>query len=205
MRIYEWFQVVLKEWRDYSRHSHRIRGLALWRASGAEGFTLLEMVVSFGIFSVVIVTAVGALIAISGAQVKAVNIQSIQDNVRFALESMTKEMRTGKSFIPSGGGAPAYAMLTFTRSDGTQITYCSGGSALRKINGSGADCATAGSPITSDAVIVEQVVFYVIGQVAGMFDGQPRITVALKARSSDPRLATSFRLQTTVVQRERDL
>ncbi|MDP3727626.1 MAG: type II secretion system protein [bacterium] len=174
-------------------------------SSVRKGFTLLEMVVSFGIFSVVIVTAVGALIAISNAQVKAVNIQSIQDNIRFALESMTKEMRTGKSFVPSGGNAPAYTLLTFIRSDGTPVTYCGGSSALRKISGSGGDCATAGSPITSDAVIVEQVVFYVIGQAVGMFDGQPRITIALKARSSDPKLATSFRLQTTVVQRERDL
>ncbi|MDP3727105.1 MAG: type II secretion system protein [bacterium] len=174
------------------------------RSSFRDGFTLLEMVVSFGIFSVVIVTAVGALIAISGAQSKAVNIQSIQDNVRFALESMTKEMRTGKSFVPSGGTAPAYTMLSFVRSDGTQVTYCRGGSALKKISGSGGDCVTAGSPITSDAVIVEQVVFYVIGQAVGMFDGQPRMTIALKARSSDPKLATSFRLQTTVVQRERD-
>lgn len=167
------------------------------------GFTLLEMVVSFGIFAVVIVTAVGAVIAINGAQIKAVNIQNIQDNIRFALESMTKEMRTGKNFVPSGGSAPAYSTLAFTRSDGTQITYCLQGSALRKITGSGSDCAAAFA-VTSDAINVERIVFYVIGHTAGAADGQPRLTVSLQASSRDVRYPTAFRLQTTVVQRERD-
>ncbi len=160
------------------------------------------MVVSFGIFSVVIITAVGAVIAINNAQVKAANIQNIQDNLRFGLESMTKEIRTGKNFLPAGGNAPAYTALTFVRSDGAPITYCVAGQALRKLTGSG-DCTTA-SAVTSDAVIIEQLVFYVIGQAAGAADGQPRITVSLRARSRDARLATTFRLQTTVLQRERD-
>ena len=166
------------------------------------GFTLLEMVVSFGIFSAVIITAVGAVISINNAQVKADNIQNIQDNLRFGLESMTREIRTGKNFSPSGGNAPAYAVLAFTRTDGAQITYCLAGQALRKLSGSG-DCSTA-SAVTSDAVIIEQLVFYVVGQAAGVADGQPRVTVSFRARSRDARLATALRLQTTVLQRERD-
>ncbi|MBI4132432.1 MAG: hypothetical protein HY474_02255 [Candidatus Sungbacteria bacterium] len=172
-------------------------------SSFSEGFTLLEMVVSFGIFAVVIVTAIGAVIAISNAQVKAANTQNVQDNLRFALESMTKEMRTGRTFAPSGGNPPAYAALTFLRSDGVQVTYCSRAGALRKVTGANTDCA-AGSDVTSDAVTVEQLVFYIVGQAAGASDGQPRITVALRASSSDRRFPTTFRLQTTIVQRERD-
>lgn len=160
------------------------------------------MVVSFGIFTVVIVTAIGAVIAISGAQVKAANIQNIQDNIRFALESMTKEMRTAKSFVPSGGSAPAYTVLSFTRSDGTQVTYCAQNLALVKITGGGS--CSGGSAVTGDGINVDQLVFYVVGHVAGISDGQPRITVSLRASSRDARFATTFRLQTTVVQRERD-
>lgn len=167
------------------------------------GFTLLEMVVSFGIFAVVIVTAIGAVVAINHAQVKAANIQDIQDNLRFSLESMTKEIRTGKNFVPAGGSAPAYAALSFRRSDGVPVTYCRQGGALRKLSGSATDCSL-GSAVTSDAITMEQLVFYVIGASAGPADGQPRITVSLRASSRDPKLATSFRLQTTVAQRERD-
>lgn len=167
------------------------------------GFTLLEMVVSFGIFAVVIVIAVGAMLAINNAQIKASNIQNIQDNLRFAVESMTKEMRTGKSFLPFGGSPPAYAGLTFTRSDSSQVGYCLDGAALKKISGSSQNCSL-GSAVSGTNVIVEQLVFYVLGQSPGPLDGQPRITVSLRARSADPKLATFFRLQTTVTQRERD-
>ena len=161
------------------------------------------MVVSFGIFGVVIVTAIGAVLTINNAQIKASNIQSIQDNLRFAVEAMTKEMRTGRGFLPSGGSAPAYGALTFTRSDGATVGYCLQDGAVRKITGASGDC-TLGSPVTSETIVVDRLIFYAIGQGAGPSDGQPRLTVSLRAHSKDPRLATTFRLQTTVTQRERD-
>ena len=65
------------------------------------------------------------------------------------------------------------------------------------------NCAS-GAPVTDDAIAVEQLVFYVIGNALGPSDGQPRITIALRASSADPILATTFRIQTTVTQRLRD-
>lgn len=203
MRIYEWFKKIPTIRCSYSRHSGLIRGLALCRASGAGGFTLLEMVVSLGIFSVVIVTAIGAMLSVQGAQVKAANIQTIQDNLRFALESMTKEMRAGTAFRPFAGGGQQFDGLTFTRSDGSDVGYCFSAGALRKISGSSSDCSVS-SAVTSEDIVVEDVTFYVIGQAPGRSDGQPRITIALQARSQDVRLATSFRVQTTVTSRVRD-
>lgn len=175
------------------------------------GFTLLEMIVSFGIFTVVIVTAVGAVLAINDAHIKAGNIQNIQDNLRFSLESMTKEMRSGKDFrLPSVDGCPpACPQINFTRSDNASVGYCRGNDALRKMTGttdcSDTDCSGDGvcsSDMTDPGLVIEGLKFYVIGQGSG--DGQPRITVSLRARSRDPDLATGFKLQTTVVQRERD-
>ena len=172
-------------------------------ASQRGGFTLLEMVVSFGIFSVVIIVAIGAVLAINNAQIKASNIQNIQDNLRFAVESMTKEMRTGRAFAPFGGSSPAYAGVSFTRSDNTQVGYCREGTALRKISGGGTNCASA-AVVTGESIVIEQLTFYIIGHGAGSADGQPRVTVSLSARSRDPKLETTLRLQTTVVPRERD-
>lgn len=167
------------------------------------GFTLLEMLVAVELFATVLVIAVGAVLALSQAQRKAANIQNIQDNLRFALESMTREIRTGSSFLlPAASGCPpACPELTFTRSDGVSVGYCLASDALRKIGGM--SCAL--SPAISDeTIIVEQLVFYIIGQTIGPGDGQPRITVSLRARSSNPLLATTFRLQTTVTQRAPD-
>lgn len=185
------------------RHIEKFFGCAGQTPSANGGFTLLEMTVALGIFSVVIMTAVGAVIAVSDAQVKSAKMQSIQDNLRFALEAMTKEIRISKFFQPSGGMAPSYASLAFTRGDGTQVMYCADSGAIRKATGAGMNCA-AGSAITDDSIVIEQLSFYVIGHAAGPSDGQPRITAVLKARSADPKLATSFRIQTTVTQRLRD-
>lgn len=62
------------------------------------GFTLLEMIVSLGIFSLVAVIAVGSLVRITGLNRRAQSLQSAMDNVSFALESMTRDMRYGSSY-----------------------------------------------------------------------------------------------------------
>lgn len=167
------------------------------------GFTLLEMVVSIGIFSVLITITIGAVIAINKAQLKASNIQTVVDNIRFSLESMTKEMRTATDFQPRVPLAhpQAYAELYFTRSDGTISGYCVEANALKKVTGAP---VCAGSAVTSEDIVVENITFFVIGQDAGPTDGQPRITIFLTARSSDTRLETNFHLQTTITPRIRD-
>jgi len=62
------------------------------------GFTLLEMIVSVGIFAVVAVIAVGSLVRITGLNRQAQALQSAMNNINFALESMTREMRVGTNF-----------------------------------------------------------------------------------------------------------
>lgn len=62
------------------------------------GFTLLEMIVSLGIFSVVAVIAVGSLVRISGLNRQAQTLQSSMNNISFALESMSRDMRMGGQY-----------------------------------------------------------------------------------------------------------
>ncbi len=168
----------------------------------AGGFTLLEMVVAVGLFGVILIIAVSVMFALSNAELKSRNIQNIQDNLRFALESMTKELRTGVGYLPSGGAPPAYSQIAFTRSDGVNVGYCLSSDAVQKLEAT-SDCSR-GSAVTSNDVIVERLIFYVIGNSPGPSDGQPRVTVALRARSRNPRLETRFDLQTTITQRIRD-
>lgn len=171
----------------------------------AKGFTLLEMLISTGIFAVIIITAVGAMLAMNQAQIKAVNVQNIQDNLRFLLESMTKELRTGSGYTVSLCGPQGCSAITFTRQDGIAAGYCLDGTAVKRFLPP-AIC-TAGSPVTSSAVSVSKLYFNVIGNAPGPSDGQPRVTVVLEARSISPELTleTAFNLQTTVTARLRDL
>lgn len=63
-----------------------------------KGFTLLEMIVSLALFAVVAIVAVGALVRIVGLNRQAQSLQSSMNNVGFALESMSRELRTGSNW-----------------------------------------------------------------------------------------------------------
>ena len=63
-----------------------------------KGFTLIEMIVSLGIFTVVAVIAVGALLKISDANRKAITLKTAINNLNFVLESMSREMRLGSNY-----------------------------------------------------------------------------------------------------------
>lgn len=63
-----------------------------------KGFTLIEMIVSLGVFSIVITIAVGALLVIISTNRQLQAEQSVMSNLAFAMDSMTREMRTGYNY-----------------------------------------------------------------------------------------------------------
>ncbi len=68
------------------------------RTKNIFGFTLIEVMVSLAIFSVVAVVAAGALLRILDSNKKAQSIQAAITNLNFALESMSRELRTGTKY-----------------------------------------------------------------------------------------------------------
>jgi len=62
------------------------------------GFTLLEMIVSLGIFSIIAVIAVGSLVRITSLNRQAQSLQAAMNNANYILESFSREMRFGSSF-----------------------------------------------------------------------------------------------------------
>jgi prepilin-type N-terminal cleavage/methylation domain-containing protein len=63
-----------------------------------KGFTLIELLVSVAIFSVMMVMALGALLSLSVADRKAETVKSAIDNLTFALDSMSRAIRTGSLY-----------------------------------------------------------------------------------------------------------
>jgi prepilin-type N-terminal cleavage/methylation domain-containing protein len=63
------------------------------------GFTLIEMIVSLGIFSVVMTIAVGSLLVLIFNNQKLQGEQSVMTNLAFALDGMTREIRTGTHYF----------------------------------------------------------------------------------------------------------
>lgn len=183
------------------------------------GFTLLEMVISIGLFSVLIISTISIMIGVSKAQAKTANIQAIQDNIRFGLELITRELRTGTNYrlivnCGSSGNGLQFTSVNqgvsqerfyyYSDTDGDAIPD----SIMRvaMATAGGIDC-TKSRPLTAEEVIVERLEFIVRGTAAGPGDGQPRATVSMSLRAKNPRIGTdtSMSLQTTVTQRLRDL
>lgn len=178
------------------------------------GFTLFEMVISIGLFSILIISASSITIAVSNAQIKAQNIQANLDNIRFSLELITKEMRTGTSWSLSSMCAPLGSEISFTTSLNEKRVYFLNsltGTIMRaKVPISGADCSDLSKvkPFTAAEVLVDRLNFSLMyGALAGPADGQPRATITLKVTSRSPKeqFKSSMDLQTTIVQRFRDL
>jgi prepilin-type N-terminal cleavage/methylation domain-containing protein len=68
------------------------------RKNWCGGFTLVEMIVSLAIFSVVVTVSVGALLVLVGTNQRLQGEQEVMTNLSFALDSMTREIRTGSSY-----------------------------------------------------------------------------------------------------------
>ena len=62
------------------------------------GFTLVELMVAIAVFSIVMVVAMSALLNVIDANNKARSIKTAVNNISFAIESISKDMRMGKDY-----------------------------------------------------------------------------------------------------------
>lgn len=62
------------------------------------GFTLVEALVSLAIFSVVMVTAVGIILAVITSNKRNQAINSVVNNLNYSIESMVRDVKTGFSY-----------------------------------------------------------------------------------------------------------
>lgn len=71
----------------------------MYRTRTTGGFTLIEMIVSLTLFSAVITIAVGAFLVLLAANKQLQEEQAVLTNLSFALDSMTREIRTGSGYV----------------------------------------------------------------------------------------------------------
>lgn len=72
-----------------------------------KGFTLVEMIVALAIFAIVALVAIGALLKVTDANKKSQSLKTAINNLNFALESMSREMRVGFNYACYENSAPA--------------------------------------------------------------------------------------------------
>ena len=183
-----------------------------------KGFSLLEMIVAIGIFGAIVTLSVNIVVIAGAAQVKASLLRAVQDNIRFAIQFMNKEVRTSHALTSHHADGTLCSsgtlcdQIRFINDRGDTIAYCVLDNVLirsKAQGGVGGDCTDPGTNIhlTSDDVQVNSVQFYVVGDQVGPADGQPMITMIMdfEAKTSKQKDITAMHLQTTVTQRFRDI
>lgn len=192
------------------------------------GFTLVEMLVSLALFTVVATMSVGTLLVLISGNSRVVGEQTALTTLSFALDSMTREIRTGSEYYcdtaAQVGSSAVYNSVTAVqncvngnvgisfREAGESITdgvgakriayYFSNNTLWRKVG------ANAAEPIVTNDVSITNARFVVTGVTplgTSTEIVQPTVTILLEAQSSTTDSGKSFTLQSTVTQRSLDL
>ncbi len=181
------------------------------------GFTLIELIVSVGLFALIATLAAGGYLVTLAASRQAQVATSAFDNIAFALDTMVRTVRTGTNWRCNGSAADC-PYTGVSGSGGTSLTVTAGspvnadvafgcdGSCNSGSGTTGALTETVGSgsaiELSDSSVVVQTLSFYVSGSQIG--DGyQPLATIVI---SGYVNVATGktvpFTLETAAVARQ---
>ncbi len=191
----------------------RYKKLFLGKDSNSEspaGFTIIELLVAIGVFSVVISIAVGGLVSALRSQRQVAALIAADNNVSLTLEQMAREVRTGYDFCRPGlacappSGCPplcpfvATNELDFYNSQSQLITY--------RLTANGIERGVGGafSQITGGKVIIQYLQFTLFGNLQNDL-WPPRIVISIGVTANTTGLLGSvINLQTTISARQLD-
>lgn len=183
------------------------------------------MLVSVAIFSMVMVIALGALLALSEANRRAALLAEATNNFNAAIDSMARSIRTGSSYQCgtsssldcTGTALNQFSYLPNGASQRTVYKYSSDATACGDTDGEvgcilrSQDGGTTFASITSPEIYVSALKFYVIGAPVGVqspwgLDIQPMVTMLIAGHVTVKGGQTStFSIQTSVTQRIYDI
>ncbi len=174
------------------------------------GFTLVEVIISVGIFAMVMTVSIGAVLAIVGANKKAQSMHNVINNLNLAIESMVRDMRTGYDYSCEGGtncfngdGGKYFSFKTKQVRVGETptITYSfneNDYSIEKEINSEGP------YRLTSKEIVIDNLRFFAKG-IGTNDDLQPSVIVIIQGSAKIGGQESKFNLQTLVSQRQFDL
>lgn len=176
------------------------RATARW----VSGYTLIELIVAIGLFSIVSTLASGAYLVMIGVNRQAQAISTGIDNLSFALETMTREIRTGTGYGCGSGGdcSNGGESFSFKNSEGDSVTYSkSSEGEIQKTK----DGGTTQNSLTDSSVNITSLKFYAYGTQSGA--PQPRVTIVVsgKISSGSGGKVEEFTVQTGATMRGTDL
>jgi prepilin-type N-terminal cleavage/methylation domain-containing protein len=170
------------------------------------GYTLVELMVALGLFAIVMLLASGAYLMMIGLNRQAQSISNGIDNLSFALETMTRNIRTGTAYSCGafGGDCTSGASsFSFTNQAGQAVSYTLSGTALQQT------VAGVQSLLTDSSVTITSLTFYAFGTKAASQSDyeQSRVTATISGTvSTGPgKPSQSFTIETGATMRGSDL
>lgn len=150
-----------------------------------KGFTLVELLVSLSLFIIIVIALVGSLYTVNDASRKVQAMRTVMDNLNFAVESMSRTIRTSEHLSVTcttgvincwiGGSTEGY-MISMDSTLGAEefVEYkweragSGQGAILKRTTPLDADGNPVGFPsawqaITSPEIDVEKAAFYIKG------------------------------------------
>lgn len=179
-----------------------------------KGFTLVEMLVSVGIFTVIITIAMGALLVVYDTYRKTRTLKNAMENVNIATESVIKRIRTGDNFSCFSFDPTNCMHFAFRGKNNVQYEY-SWNSTTRQLTTRSCPFVATETPcpmsvlmrpVNSPDVLINSVKFYTYGLGDDLL--QDSVTVTMSGLANLPgksQYDTNFRIQTTISKRLLDV
>jgi prepilin-type N-terminal cleavage/methylation domain-containing protein len=139
----------------------------------SRGYTLIELIVAIGLFALVMTLVSGAYLMMISVTRQAQGIATGIDNLSFALETMTRTVRTGTVYSCGGGNCSGGTTFSVKNSNGITVTYTLSGGAIVQNN----------IVLTDPSVNVTSLTFYVSGTPSGDVY-QPHVTITVSGTVS---------------------
>ena len=189
------------------------------------GFTLIEVMVSVTLFAIVMTMSLGAILSIIDGNKKAQAINSVANNLNFAVESMVRDIKTGYAYnctgaipVPEtssnldsnnscGNLQDNISLVSTITGQKRGVKYF-----LKKDDGKGriykvtSDNNTIEYPVTSPEVDVQTLNFKVNNPPSNDYSGQPSVFLIIKGTANvNPNEVSDFSIQTLISQRNLNL
>jgi len=158
----------------------------------AKGVSLIELMLAMAIFSVLILSATGIFKMVVEGQRNAVSAQNVQENIRYAMEKISKEIRMAQASDAACEPTAVYKVfnttagsssLHFKNQDGQCLTYYLEDNRLKLIVANGLEVIADGF-VTPGALEVSNLKFYLDDDLIGAFHSkQPYVTMVMDVKA----------------------
>ncbi|HBC70735.1 MAG: hypothetical protein UU05_C0030G0006 [Candidatus Curtissbacteria bacterium GW2011_GWA1_40_47] len=203
--------------------------MKLLLSKNSKGFTLVEMIVSLGLFTIVLFIATSAFLSVINADRKSRATRIATDNLNLALEDMMRKIKTGYAYGCVGAGDCASGTaFSFTSQNGVNFIYKRGVGSGAIVSGTASSgCGSTfytstqgcllreegGTTVpmiaTSPEIDIKSLKFAVSGSAVFPDRSQPVVVVTIDGSigADLPNTAgkSAFSIQTVVTQRPYDM